>query len=160
MKLEDIPDTTCSCETCADACLMRPCWATPEEVEALLEAGYGDRLWVDYWADAENIYLLSPAGSGYEGGHAPSWPEGSCTFLTDDGLCELHDKGLKPSEGRKTGHQSDPDVRKVNIHKLIADTWDTPEGRALIERVIDRYDAEIADDDWDFDDFIPRFSGF
>ena len=84
-------------------CQHRPCWPTPDDAQRLVEAGYADRLMVDWWFDRDKnktLYLLTPAIMGHESGEAPAHPEGQCTFLDEAGLCRLHDLNLKPTEGR------------------------------------------------------------
>ena len=93
----------CACPACVAMCQHRPCWPTPADAQRLGEAGYADRLMVDWWFDrdkSKTIYLLTPAIVGREGGEAPAYPEGQCTFLAEAGLCRLHDPGLKPTEER------------------------------------------------------------
>lgn len=134
----DVP--ACMCASCREAC-RRPCWPTTAEAAALIDAGLGGRLMLDFWAaDDEHpagIKLLCPACPGHEGDTAPFAPFGGCTFqAVGTGLCELHDRGLKPAEGRKTGCGK---VKKsTSLHRIIAETWATPEGAAVVER----WDAE------------------
>lgn len=142
-KLDAVPDSECSCERCKSMCEYRACWPTPKEAQALINAGYGERLWVDYWAgggllsDHDNdISILAPAAAGKEKEYHPFWPEGRCTFLTKDGLCELHDQGLKPSEGRKAIH-SDEDP--VHLHAMVATMWDEEAAEHLVEEWLDRF---------------------
>lgn len=46
-------------------CYHRPCWGTPEEFEKILEAGYGNRIQLEYWHQkargGEDIEILAPA---------------------------------------------------------------------------------------------------
>lgn len=56
------------------------------EAAALMVAGYSDRLEVGRWGSVPMV--------------APKEVDGRCTFLDDKGKCQLHDKGLKPLEGR------------------------------------------------------------
>lgn len=118
---------TCSCDICKSMC-ERPCWPTPEEAFALIEAGLGPRLMQDEWVPAPQ--LLCPALIGHEGGYAPFIPYGKCTFQTADGLCELHNLGLKPFEGRMAHH--DHTVNK-GLHPSVAETWANEEGRAVLD---------------------------
>jgi hypothetical protein len=110
----------------------RPCWPSPEEALKLIEAGYGDRLMLDWWVgDGENIYILAPAIKGLEGKDAPSWPDGMCTFQRDeDSLCELHNKNLKPIEGRLARCKGGRNGRA--LHYAVAQLWDNDEARELI----------------------------
>jgi Fe-S-cluster containining protein len=115
----------CSCATCVGMCEHRPCWGTPEEIEKIIEAGLGDRLMNDYWIESpQDVQIFSPAIVGYEGRTAPFMPIGACTFLKN-GLCELHDKGLKPLEGRTATCKSSKQAREQHnkVRKFIVDEW-------------------------------------
>lgn len=117
-------------------CTRRPCWPTPLEAQAIIDAGKGDRLMLDYWvgsitdcdddqcwhADVSEVLILGPAIVGHESGHAPSFPVGRCAFLSPDGKCELYD-GLQPLEGRLADCQND---LTINIHEAVARTWANP----------------------------------
>lgn len=125
--LGDLPDVECSCERCVSMCQHLPCWPLPEEAEALIKAGHGDRLMADWWEDenGRRIWILCPAGLGQAGLDAPirywwSTPEESCVFLTSDGKCALHVPGLKPIEGRKASCKNESPFAK---RKLIAAAW-------------------------------------
>ena len=102
MKEEDFKLSNCDCKRCQSMCYT-PCCGTPEEIEKIMEAGYGDRLCLDDWPG--EVTDIHPALKGYEGGFAPysvSTKEG-CTFWKE-GKCELHDKGLKPLGGKYAHH--------------------------------------------------------
>lgn len=144
----DVPvlESECSCTECAGFCARRPCWATPDDARRLIDAGYGDKLMIDYWEgdryddEDEDILLLCPAAKGFEGFKAPAM-EGfafwvkmlplPCVFL-NAGLCELHQKGLKPSEGRYAHHDNVPTSERA-VHHAIAQMWNNTEGQQLVE---------------------------
>ena len=127
-KYKDLQNT-CSCETCVEMCERRPCWPTPEESKKIQDAGFARRMMRDYWVGhSEDIDIISPAIVGHDNGNAPFFPNGRCVFLTEEGLCELHDLGLKPLEGRVA---SCYDITS-DAHKDIAMTWDTKEGRSVV----------------------------
>lgn len=121
-------DSECKCRECVGNCLHRPCWPTPEEIEALINNGYAKRLMLDYWSSNKNIKIVAPAIVGYEGDDAPFWPRGRCTFLTTDNLCELHDLSLKPFEGRV----SICNLKQPDLHEDVAKMWDDRKGRSVI----------------------------
>jgi len=129
-----VPINACSCDRCKSQC-HRPCWGTPNDIVALIAAGYAKRLMRDYWVgdgrDGGDIELISPALTGYEGSSAPFWPSGSCTFHREDGLCELHDLGLKPREGCEA-HHSWKGKEGYRLHKLVAKLWDSDEGDRVV----------------------------
>lgn len=151
------PESSCACDKCQSMC-RRPCWPMPEDAEKLLDAGYGDRLMLDwYFLQDRRIALLAPAIPGHEGKLAPCSEDpaeiaktdplramlvtmqmlaempklnGGCTFHGKDGLCELHDKGLKPTEGKRTRH----DIKNEEIHEAVATTWDNAYGREIVDK--------------------------
>lgn len=128
--LDTVPDVAChGCAKGVDMCRTRPCWGTPEEIAAIKAAGYADRLMLDWWVGVPRIDIPAPAIQGYEGKSAPERPRGRCTFLTADDLCELHDKGLKPAEGRKACCKSDT---PVDTHHEVAMTWASHQAEAKL----------------------------
>lgn len=111
----------CSCDKCKSLC-RTPCIGTPDDINALLGAGYGDRLATTLWGvgmvlglTSRPIRMIQPALA----------ENGWCTFRRPDGLCELHEKGLKPLEGKLASCRPKP--AGWNIEKdfswLIAQTW-------------------------------------
>lgn len=83
---------------------------------------------VDYWVGSpgeEDIEIISPAIVGYEGRRAPICPFGGCTFLTEKGLCELHELGLKPTEGRLATCKGSCE----GLHEAVAQSWDNKESQ-------------------------------
>lgn len=130
----NVSPQACACPECVAMCQHRPCWPTPADALRLIEAGYADRLMVDWWFDRnkdKTIYLLTPAIAGRESGEAPAHPEGQCTFLDEAGLCRIHASGLKPTEGQIAlcGNRTPAD-----LHEQIARTWDAEAAQALIDR--------------------------
>lgn len=126
--ITQLQSTECACDICKKMC-DRPCWPSPEEARKLIEMGYSERLMLDYWASEKNIELICPAILTFEGQQAPFIPIGGCTFKDKEGLCMLHDKGLKPIEGRLPDHNS----KIPNLHHEVARLWDNDEGRKLVK---------------------------
>ena len=119
---------SCSCYVCQGMC-RRSCWPLPEEADRLMDLGYARRMMYDWWVrDDGDIPIIVPALVGCEGERAPSWPLGTCTFLTDDGLCAIHED--KPYEGRVAHH----DNAASENHKHVAQAWDTEYGRQVVRR--------------------------
>ncbi len=121
IKESGVVPTQCACQKCKNLC-HTPCLGTPEDIEALIEAGYGDRLMLTKWgvgilAGLTNkmISMLQPRLE----------PDGWCTFRREDGLCELHDKGLKPLEGRLASCRPKPNgwTLQKDFTWLVAQTW-------------------------------------
>jgi hypothetical protein len=67
---------------------------------------------------------------------APWRPYGRCTFLTEEGLCELHDKGLKPLEGRVATCKITKESTKnhAEARAFIVKRWKTKKGKATVEK--------------------------
>lgn len=121
ITIKDLKPISCDCAKGVNMCKTRPCWGTPEEIAAIEKAGLGHRLMKDWWEGANRTYFLAPAIRGFEGILAPTVPRGRCTFLTMDDKCELHDKGLKPMEGRVACCNNEIDG--ATVHRLVAETW-------------------------------------
>ena len=135
MKIKEIfKDTSCKCKECVDMCKNnRPCWGTPEEIKAIINNGYGDRLMLDYAAEGGvEYFVLCPALVGYEQTSAPTWPVGACAFFRDN-LCELHQMNLKPAEGRLISCKNTNEECQ-QLHRQIAKTWDNDEAQKLVRQ--------------------------
>lgn len=129
-KLKVLP-TECDCERCSQMC-QAPCCPTPDEVIALMEAGYGHRLMLDDWPGQADI--IKPALKGHEGKKAP-WEVrtlAGCTFWTVDGKCALHGTGLKPLQGR-LAHHDHTEEEYNSIAEIIGESWETEEADKVIE---------------------------
>lgn len=114
---KDRSPTSCSCDTCKAMCRRSPCMPTPADVRALERAGYGQHL-------KASTYIDVGAGMIPYVAVMPRSTEAGCIFLDCNGLCVLHDQGLKPTEGR-LAHHSGPDN---GLRVSIARTWYNQEG--------------------------------
>jgi hypothetical protein len=137
-----LPHTlSCTCEECQEMC-KRACWPTPEEAWKLLSEGYGDRLMMDLWElPLGTIYILCPAEKGHEK-KVLHWPSWSGCVMQQNGLCTLHDKGMKPLEGRLAlcsklratlTIDEQEEYRKSDGHRHVAMMWDTQIGRDIVK---------------------------
>lgn len=117
--------TECKCEKCKSQCRTL-CLGTPEDIMKLIEAGYEDRLAPTSWHVG---MLLGVHDRPIEMVQARIEDNGWCTFY-HDGLCELHDKGLKPTEGRLSHHSINLDnfVPRKSLAWLVAKEWIKLEG--------------------------------
>ena len=125
----------CKCSLCKQQC-HTPCLGTPEDIEKLIDAGYTDKLKLTSWyAGVVMGVIRSPipmiqaiAGDDY------------CIFFKD-GLCELHDNGLKPTEGKLSHHSTTLDNFKPSksIAWNVAKEWIDPDNIEIIERVIQKF---------------------
>ena len=118
--------TVCGCQKCQSQC-HTPCLGTPEDIMKLIEAGYGSRLASTAWAAG---IVMGVTDRPVEMIQAIQEDNGFCTFF-HDGKCELHDLGLKPTEGRLSHHSIKIDNfnPKKSLSWLIAKEWrDLPKG--------------------------------
>lgn len=83
----------CTCDKCKNMCKV-PCIGTPKDIEAIIDAGYADRLKETMWMVGYLAVKEKPIAM-----IQPTEKDGWCAFRQPDGLCELHDRGLKPTEG-------------------------------------------------------------
>ena len=103
-------------------CKQSPCFPTPQEVITLLQNGYQDQLSLSIYAD-------SVSGKDHPA-ITPKWTKDEgCTFQNKDGLCELHDLGLKPLEGRLAHHTLGDSGLRIEV----AQTWHNLEGFEVIK---------------------------
>ncbi len=97
-----IDRTSCTCSSCCGRCHRRPGFATPGEIRALIDAGHGAALMVEWWRpdwvpDSEPAAeLLAVAVEGRESNVAAIHPVGRCTFLDADERCSVYE--LRPVE--------------------------------------------------------------
>jgi len=95
---------SCACDKCKSMCSTSVCVPTPKEARELIRLGYASRLGVYKCSPIDDSSsFIAPATVGREGEVLNKTTSGPCTFHKD-GLCELHDKGLKPFEGRIAHH--------------------------------------------------------
>lgn len=153
---------TCTgCTAGIEMCSSRPCFGTPEEFEKIIEAGFADKLRIDYYyrgsKGKKDIEFLT--GAAYEqdvdkwlelkrnpefkitddipyktiySHYSPFWPGGRCVLLTEDNKCSLHELDLKPEQGRQACCKEENDTAKDN--EYYAKLWNTKKGRALVKR--------------------------
>lgn len=102
---------SCKCELCKMQC-RTPCKGTPEDMEAIIKAGFDDRIML---TECLGVKLFTPR---YDR------EKKSCTFFTN-GLCELHDLGLKPTEGKLSHHSTTAENFNINksLTKAILKEW-------------------------------------
>lgn len=96
---------SCKCNECKKQCL-HPCIGTPEDMELIKIAGFGDRL-IEGEVENTDIIIIAPKYDSLKK---------ACTFFTN-GLCELHDLGLKPTVGKLSHHST----THIKQGKMIAD---------------------------------------
>lgn len=103
----------CKCAKCRSQCFQTPCLGTPYDIVKLLLNGYHESLIHTVWAVGMVV------GSGIPPVEMIQLEQGkSGCVLFKDGLCPLHDLGLKPTEGRLSSHEIKAD--NFNFRKSLA----------------------------------------
>lgn len=124
--------SSCSCDACKSQCRRCSCLGTPDDIKQLIDAGYKDKLIVTLWVAGmlsgvvnfpiPMIQAIHNQGTG-------------CVFFKD-GLCTLHDAGLKPTEGRLSHHSMKIDNfdPKKHVSWLVAKEWLTLDALDFVEK--------------------------
>lgn len=88
--------TECSCDKCKNMC-KTPCIGTVEDIHKIAAAGFANKLAPSKWA----VGLMMGTHNKMIDIIVPLHNEktGYCSFYSN-GLCELHNLGLKPTEGK------------------------------------------------------------
>ena len=123
----------CKCKQCQQQC-HTPCLGTPQDILKLIKAGYADRLSWTNWASGIIMGCTDHVVGMVQATVDGDW----CTFY-HDGLCELHDKGLKPTEGRLSQHSIwlDNWIPKKSISWNIAKEWEDEDNTQVLEDIFD-----------------------
>lgn len=121
---------SCQCAKCQSQC-KTPCLGTPEDILNIIKAGYADRLApTEWWVGVimgvcrTPVYMIQ----------AKVEDNGYCTFF-NNGKCELHTLGLKPTEGKLSHHS----IREGNFKPkkslswLVAKEWMNQESPIITE---------------------------
>lgn len=99
-------------------CAHSVCLPTPDEARNLIRKGYAARMAVYRFAPGDEHAYVGPAVAGRAHEELPRTNMGPCSFFSD-GLCELHDLGLKPLEGRLACHDRDWRIVRLEVQR----TW-------------------------------------
>lgn len=101
----------CKCNLCKSQC-KAPCGGTPEDMFKIIAAGYANRV---MYTKFDGVQILMPLFDK---------EKKSCTFFTN-GLCELHDSGLKPTVGKLSHHSTSLENfnPKKSVMKFVLDEW-------------------------------------
>lgn len=127
----------CSCDKCKNMCEV-PCIGTPKDIEAIIDAGYADRLKETKWMTGFRLAREKPIDM-----IQPAEENGWCVFRRPDGLCELHDRGLKPTEGVlascKVVEEDNVPTYETSVLRAVAHEWVKVENFATIMRVVFKF---------------------
>lgn len=128
--------SACKCEVCRNQC-RTPCLGTPDDILRLIEAGHQDKLAVTYWCVGMFLGRLNYPIVMVQ---AIMRDDGWCIFY-HDGLCELHDKGLKPTEGRLSHHSLSQENYSLTYH--VAKEWLEKDNIPVIEKIFSYWNVFI-----------------
>jgi hypothetical protein len=128
---------SCKCEACKKQCSVAPCLGTPQDIEKIIDAGYGDKIAPTQWAAGMMMGVVDHVVLMFQIRFDEK--KGGCVFF-NNGLCELHDKGLKPTEGRLSHHTTTIETfnPKKSLSWNVAKEWMKPENEETIMRLIDK----------------------
>lgn len=122
----------CDCNICKEQCKI-PCLGTPQDIEELCCAGYSEGLSATLWAAGIAMGLTRHIIPMIQA----AVTDGYCCFYKD-GLCELHDSGLKPTEGKLSTHDITLSnlIPERSIAWNVAKEWLREENFPVIENII------------------------
>jgi hypothetical protein len=127
---------SCKCAKCKSQCQRTPCLGTPQDIMKLIEAGYKDRLGITAWSVGMLVGALPFPIPMVQ---AIQTTEG-CAFFKD-GLCILHEQGLKPTEGKLSHHTIT--IENFEFSKSlswnVARTWLEPKNAITIIRIFQMF---------------------
>lgn len=126
--------TNCKCQKCKQQC-HTPCLGTPQDIERLIESGYADRLAVTVWGAGMIMGVINRPVYMVQAKAGEEW----CTFF-QNGLCELHDLGLKPTEGRLSSHaiKIENFKPKKSISWNVAKEWLDSKNKDVVMRIFNK----------------------
>lgn len=136
----------CKCKLCKAQC-HTPCLGTPQDILQIMDAGYTDRLKPMLWGAGMLLGVIDQPVQMIQAeqtGVGDFDPNARCTFFKD-GLCEIHNLGLKPTEGRLSHHSTRIDNFKRNksIAWNVVQEWLNPDNADVVEEVERRYEQYI-----------------
>ena len=127
----------CTCDKCKNMCEV-PCIGTPKDIEAIIDAGYADRLKETMWMVGYLAVKEKPIAM-----IQPTVKDGWCAFRQPDGLCELHDRGLKPTEGVlascKVVEEDDIPTYETSVLRAVAHEWVKVENFGNVMKVVFKF---------------------
>jgi hypothetical protein len=125
----------CKCHLCRMQC-KTPCLGTPEDIEKLIDTGYGNKLALTEWAVGLVMGIISYSIPMIQAIQT----EKGCIFL-ENGLCSIHEKGLKQTEGKLSHHSTRLDNFKFSksISWNVAKEWIDQKNIEIIKRVLEKF---------------------
>ena len=123
----------CKCSLCKQQC-KQVCLGTPDDIMKIADAGYGNLLkYTDWWAGVS--HGVSPIRMV----QLELTNNGCVCFV--NGLCILHDKGLKPTEGKLSHHSTTMDNFKFrkSLSWNVAKEWIAIENKELVQEILNAF---------------------
>ncbi len=122
--------TFCKCTACKRQC-QTPCMGTPQDIEAIIDAGHGDKIFPTVWGAGVMMGVSGPVLV-----YAADRISTGCIFFKD-GLCTLHDAGLKPTEGKLSHHsvRLDNFDPKKSVSWAVVKEWLNPDNAEVVKRI-------------------------
>lgn len=130
----------CNCEKCREMCQRTPCLGTPQDILALIDAGYADKVCYTEWAAGMVLgHINRPIPMVQIKSKGGRKKDGCCVFF-HNGMCELHESGLKPTEGKLSHHEvSVRELRKENnLTYQVAIEWCKEENLDVIREIVNK----------------------
>lgn len=123
---------SCSCSECQQQC-KTPCLGTPDDIINLIKVGYAKKLEMYQWDMGLILGELPAPVTVYR----PKKTESGCIFFKN-GLCELHEEGLKPTEGKLSHHtiKLDNFIFDMSLSWNVAREWMRLENLPKIVRLL------------------------
>ncbi len=124
-------ESQCNCSKCQKQCNV-PCLGTPDDILKLIEAGYKDKLIVSTWIVGMMLEKYPEPIVMFQAKRT----ENGCVFFKN-GLCELHDLGLKPTEGKLSHHEIRLDnyIFELSLNWNVAKKWIDKENYTKVVRI-------------------------
>ena len=145
-ELEIISDATgqasieCSCSTCKNMCIHTSCLGTPKDIEAIIDAGFGQYIKHSIWG----VGFMMGFYAGFIDMYQLESTDKGCV-LYKNGKCMLHRNGLKPIEGKLATHDGMV-MNMFNYQKAlpwnVAKTWLDESNKEIIERIKQKLDSK------------------
>lgn len=128
----------CKCQSCKSQCQRCACLGLPKDIEKIIDAGHGDKIVRTDWAAGIAMGITNEIIPMFQA----KLTSGGCVFFKD-GLCELHDKKLKPTEGKLSHHTIGVTnfKAKKSLSWNVAKEWLNPENWEIIKRIEEKIAA-------------------
>lgn len=121
----------CKCQKCKAQC-KTPCLGTPDDILRLIRFGYKDKLAPTAWCVGLALGKITFPVPMVQAIQTSS----GCIFFKD-GLCELHESGLKPTEGKLSHHSIKHEnyTFKKSLPWNVAKEWLEESNKETIQQI-------------------------